>query len=230
MSRTGTPVKIPPEVAEAVSSSSRIAAIVLAAGLSQRMGRFKPLLPFGDRPLIAHVLDSVLAGASARPVVVVTGHHAELLEPVLAKYPVRAVRNPAYADGGMLSSIQAGLTTLSGQADAALIVLGDQPMVQPGTLSALISAWRDASPRPRIVLPTCGGRHGHPILLAAEGFADVLALPTFQSLRSYTNQQRERTLDVHVDDPSILHDLDTPDDYAVALRRWQDGNFTVRSA
>jgi molybdenum cofactor cytidylyltransferase len=130
----------------------------------------------------------------------------------------------------MLSSIQAGLIAINGQAEAALIVLGDQPMVQPGTISALVSAWRDASPRPRIILPTCGGRHGHPVLLDAEGFADVLALPTSDTLRSYTNRQRERTLEVHVDDPSILHDLDTPDDYAAALQRRQDGDFTVRSA
>ena len=210
--------------------SNRVAAIVLAAGLSRRMGRFKPLLPFGDRSLIAHVIESALAAESIHPVVVVTGHHAELLEPVLSNYPVRAIHNSAYAVADMLSSVQVGLAAVKSEVDAALIVLGDQPMVRPSTTAALVSAWQASSPRPRIVLPTCSGRHGHPILLAADGFDEILSLSTSHSLRSYTNLNRERTLEAQIDDPAILHDLDTPDDYADALRRRQDGDFTVRSA
>lgn len=210
--------------------SHRVAAIILAAGLSRRMGCPKPLLPFGDRSLIAHVIESVLAGSSAKSVIVVTGHHAELLEPVLSNYPVRAVHNPDYAVAGMLSSVQAGLIAVKGHVDAALIVLGDQPMVRPSTIASIVSTWDGQLPRPRIVMPSCAGQHGHPILISAEGFDEILSLPTSDCLRSYTTRHRDRTLEAHVDDPSILHDLDTPDDYAAALRRWQAGDLTVRSA
>src|SRR5688500_14764589 len=105
--------------------------------MSRRMGRFKPLLPFAGKPLLAHVIESVRIDASIAPVVAVTGHRAGALARILEKYSVRAAHNRAYASGGMLSSIQTGLAAVKGQADAVLIVLGDQPMVRPQTLQAL---------------------------------------------------------------------------------------------
>ena len=211
------------------SHESRIAAVVLAAGLSRRMGRVKLLLPFGDRPLLARVIESIVSGGGIYSIVVVTGHAAGQIAPILENYPVRPVHNPAYASGGMLSSIQTGLTALRSEADAVLIVLGDQPMVRPETISAMTSVWSRS--RPLVVLPTHGGKHGHPILLSAAGFDEILSLSTDQSLKTYTNRHIEQTLDLEVDDPATLLDLDTPDDYAAALGRWQTSQMdvTVRS-
>ena len=200
------------------------------------MGRFKPLLPFGGKPLLAHVIESVQFDTSIAPIVVVTGHNADALAAVLGIYSVHEAHNPAYAGGGMLSSIQTGLAAVKGQADAVLIALGDQPMVRRKTVRSVVSAWTER--RPRVVLPTHRGKHGHPILLSAEGIDEILALPAGEStLKTYTDRQVEHTLDWNIDDPAILYDLDTPDEYAAALTRWErertddphDPDISVRS-
>ena len=213
------------------SQDSRIAAVVLAAGLSRRMGRVKSLLPFGDKPLLARVVEGIVSAGGIDPIVVVTGYAAEQVAPVLENYPVRPVHNPAYASGGMLSSIQTGLAAVRRDADAVLIVLGDQPMVRAETINAITSAWSRSRPRPRVILPSHGGKHGHPILLSAAGIDEILSLSTEQSLKTYTNRHIEQTVESEVDDPAILLDLDTPDDYAAALGRWQSSQMdvTVRS-
>src|SRR5438128_1612854 len=149
------------------SPGSRIAAVVLAAGLSARMGRPKSLLPLGGKPLLAHVIEAIVSAGGIEPMVVVTGHAADDVEKILQSFSVHPVHNPAYASGGMLSSIQVGVAAVMGKADAFFVVLGDQPMVRPATLAAMTDAWRQN--RPRVLLPTHDGKHGHPILLAAEG-------------------------------------------------------------
>ena len=205
----------------------RIAAVVLAAGQSRRMGRFKPLLPLRGKPVLARVIENVLSAGGIGPLVIVTGHDVDRVSPIILNYPVRAVHNAAYASGGMLSSIQTGLATLKGEADAVFIVLGDQPMVRPQTLAATAAAWRCANPRPRIVLPTHAGKHGHPILLSADGIDEVLSLSTDQTLKAYTDRHVERTLELDIEDPAVLLDLDTPADYAAAIQWLRDPNKTI---
>jgi molybdenum cofactor cytidylyltransferase len=198
-------------------SGIRFAAVVLAAGQSRRMGRPKALLPLAGKPILAHVLDTLRAAGCIGPVIVVTGHQPQDLEPILRGRAVERVHNGNFERGGMLSSVQAGLAAVAGRAEAVFVVLGDQPLVRPRTLRTMASAY--AARRPRGVIPTCDGRRGHPVLLCAGGIDQILALPEGATLKTYTAGHNERMLELPVIDPAVLHDIDTPADYAAALAR-----------
>src|SRR5689334_20001935 len=120
-------------------SEARVAAIVLAAGLSSRFGSFKPLAKLKGRTLIERVLDTLMASKAVEPIVVVTGHRAAEL--LLRLHSVTVTYNPDYANGEMLSSIKVGLRALHRDIDAAVLALCDQPMVEPRTIAALAKAW-----------------------------------------------------------------------------------------
>ena len=158
------------------------AAIILAAGLSSRMGRFKLTLPWGDRTVIGQVV-ATLAAAGVDGIIVVTGHRSDEVVATLAGTNAHVVHNPDYAAGEMLSSIQAGVRALTdrrglkpppqagesrlksaGNAPAALLCLGDQPQMQVATVQAVLSAG-EADSWNRIVIPSHQMRAGHPILL-----------------------------------------------------------------
>jgi molybdenum cofactor cytidylyltransferase len=103
-----------------------IAAVILAAGMSTRMGRPKLSLPYGEHTVIEHIVATLLT-LPLREVVVVTGHEQSQVETLLSRWPVRTVHNPDYREGEMLSSLQAGLRSLAPVNHAALLVLGDMP-------------------------------------------------------------------------------------------------------
>lgn len=193
----------------------RIAAVVLAAGMSRRMGSPKALLTLGDKPVLIHVIDALVSAGGIDPIVVVTGHEPGPIGRILQPFPVHVVHNEAYASGEMLSSVKTGVWALvPARADAFFIALSDHPMVRPKTISALASAWEQS--RPRVLLPTFKQKHGHPILLSAAGAEEILALPADATLKTYTSRYAKHTLELSVDDPAILHDLDTPADYQAA--------------
>lgn len=195
----------------------RFGAIVLAAGLSSRMGQPKALLPFGDEFLLQHVVRTILATDAAGMVCVVTGHEREKISDSLRSFSVRLAHNASYASGGMLSSIQTGVIAVKDACDAFFIVLGDQPMVRPETINAMTRAW--PASKPRVMLPTYGGGHGHPILLSAQGSDEIISLPSDATLKTYTSRYADSTIEVRVDDPAILEDIDTPAEYDAAVRR-----------
>jgi molybdenum cofactor cytidylyltransferase len=204
-------------LADTTQPRPRIAVIILAAGRSRRMGRAKALLPLDGKPLLAHVIDTAVAAEELGPVVVVTGHEPGALEPILVPRSVRAVHNENFEQGGMLSSVQAGVAAVAGEADAAFVMLADQPLVRVATLRTMASAYR--ARRPRVIVPTYGGKRGHPVLMCGRGFVEILALTGDATLKTYTAAQAERTLELPADDAAVLDDLDTPADYADALRR-----------
>jgi CTP:molybdopterin cytidylyltransferase MocA len=200
------------------ASSPRIAAVVLAAGLSRRMGTPKALLPLGGKPLLVRVIETIVSAGGIERVVIVTGHAADQISEILRPFPVHPVHNAAYASGGMLSSVQTGVAAVSRNCDAFFIVLGDQPLVRPQTLTAMCDAWNET--RPRVLLPTHQGKHGHPILLSAEGTGEILSLSReHDTLKNYTSKFSERKLELEIDDPAVLSDIDTPAEYRAAVER-----------
>ena len=188
-----------------------IAGMVLAAGRSTRMGRLKPLLPWGQRTVIEQVVTTLL-GTSLSDVLVVTGHEHDALTAVLQAYPLRIVFNPDYAAGEMISSIQTGLRALGQTVEAVLIAVGDQPRIQAATIETVIAAWRHGPPE-RIIIPSYQMRRGHPICLPRAVWPAVLALSWQDSLRSLWQSLAGQIEHVTLDSPTILSDMDTPDDY-----------------
>ena len=211
--------------------SAQISAIILAAGESRRMGQPKLLLPWGKTTVLGQVITTFTA-AGIQDIVVVTGGAREQVEALAAelkkKYPVRTVYNPAYANGGMLSSIQTGLRDLTlpppslrdtspksegfggGRVGAALITLGDQPQVRAETIRHICAAFiQTESP---LVIPSFENRRGHPWLASHSLWPEILALPASTTPREFLNNYAGQIAYVEADE-SILQDLDTPEEY-----------------
>ncbi|WP_343392861.1 nucleotidyltransferase family protein [Candidatus Amarobacter glycogenicus] len=150
-------------------AATMIAGMVLAAGRSSRMGRLKPLLPWGQKTVIEQVVTTLLTAPLA-DLLVVTGYEHEALAAVLQGYPLRVVFNPDHAAGEMISSIQVGLRALGPTVNAALIAVGDQPRIQAGTIAAVMAAWRDGPPQ-RIIIPSYQMRRRASHLFTACGMA-----------------------------------------------------------
>jgi molybdenum cofactor cytidylyltransferase len=190
-----------------------ISAIILAAGASRRMGQPKMLLPWRDSTVLEHVI-SVFQNADLEEILVVTGGAREMVEDLLMDIPVRTVHNKEYETGEMLSSIQCGIRALTGRTNAVLIGLGDQPQVQEGTVKKVCKSFQDSGAN--IVLPSFQMRRGHPWLVAQPLWNELLMMEFPQSPRDFLNAHAADILYVDVDDPNILADLDTPEDY----RKW----------
>jgi len=182
----------------------RLAAVLLAAGASSRMGRAKPLLEWeGERFLDRQI---GLYAEFAAPVVVVLGHEAESIAAGLQRTEqAEFVLNPRPARG-MLSSLQCGLRALAGRAEGVLFLPVDSPGVRPATVAALAAAWRGSEAL--LVVPEQDGRRGHPVLADARVWPEFLALAAEATPREVVGRHRAETLRVPVDDASIHLDID----------------------
>ena len=190
-----------------------VAAIVLAAGQSRRMGTPKMVLPWGGSTVIGTVV-RVLQEAGLRDVLVITGGAEAELNRVLSGTAARLVHNEGYRLGGMISSVQTGLlAAMPGTAQAAMIALGDQPQIQVEVVRMLLDRWR-VQPSP-VLLPSYQMRRGHPWLLRRDLWPAVLALGQDETLRDFLQRHTDSITYLPVDTPSVLQDLDTPEDYAV---------------
>jgi len=213
-----------------------IAAIVLAAGKSERMGSPKALLQLRGRPFLEHILDAI-AKSSIGDAVIVLGHHKDEIKRALTSSPLplgegserkragegsstpgpqreRAsiVFNPNY-ELGMVTSIQAGIRALPPGVDGAMLFLVDHPLVDPQTIDALIKNLRPG----HIVLPTFQGRRGHPVLFSAALFDEILALPATQGANMIVRRDPTRITEVPLNDRGILVDIDTPEQFGKLL-------------
>jgi molybdenum cofactor cytidylyltransferase len=190
-------------------SSSRIAALILAAGASARMGRPKQLLDWGGKPLVRVAAEVALAAKLDPLLVVVGGAQAEVME-ALAGLPLRIIANPDYA-AGQSTSLRAGIAALGQSTDAVVVLLGDQPFVTAAIVERLIAEW-DSS-EAAIIAPTYAGQRGNPVLFGRAVFPELLAVPGDQGARAVLAADRSRVHLVAFDDPRPLADIDTPEDY-----------------
>lgn len=190
-----------------------IAAIILAAGESKRMGRPKMLLPWGNDTVLGQVISTYQA-AGIDEIVVVTGGAHILVSGIVKQYGARSVFNENFSNGEMLLSLQLGLQVLipdNDEVEAVLIGLGDQPQVEAGCVQLICETFQ--SQRARLIVPSFKMRRGHPWLVERTLWRELLEMKSPGSARDFLNKHADEIYYVEVTTPSILADLDTPEDY-----------------
>lgn len=186
---------------------ARIAAVVLAAGRSTRMGgRNKLLEPVDGEPMIRRVVRATLASRAA-PVVVVTGHEAERVREALAGLAIEIVYNAAHGEG-LGASVRAGVGALPGVVDGALFCLGDMPWVTAADLDRLIDAFAPAPGRD-LCVPVCDGRRGNPVLWGRRYFGELLSLGGDRGARALLERHAAAIRAVPAGE-GVLRDVDEP--------------------
>jgi molybdenum cofactor cytidylyltransferase len=188
----------------------RVAALVLAAGLSTRMGSPKLLLRWGDTTVLGRVLRTLRAAGITQSITI-TGSHQQAIAAVCHQEGSDTVHNPSYGDDEMLSSLQVGLRYLAPQYGAALIVLGDQPSMQAELVAAVLVAAEQS--HAHLVVPSYDKRRGHPWLIRSELWQELLALHQHQTPRDFLRQHAQLIHYVDWHDDSVLRDIDTPEEY-----------------
>ncbi|MEA2904725.1 MAG: molybdenum cofactor cytidylyltransferase [Alphaproteobacteria bacterium] len=194
---------------EPVVAPRRIAAVLLAAGRSTRMGGPNKLLAeIGGRPLVRIAAEEAL-GSRARPVIVVTGHERERIEAALAGLPVRLVHNADFASG-LGSSVRAGIAAVPADADGVVVCLGDMPQVNAPLIDRLIAAF-DPERGALAVMPTTEGRRGNPVLWSRRFFPELMAIEGDVGARHLITRYGEAVVEVPVSGKGALIDVDTPE-------------------
>lgn len=196
-----------------MTRTHQIGALILAAGYSRRMGTLKPLLPLGSKLVIEHILYTV-AEADIAQVTVILGYQAERIIPVLERYAVNWIINENFSTG-MYGSIQTGVRALAPELHGFLLWPGDLPLVRGETLVKLYSTFDEG--RKGIIYPCFQSHCGHPPLISASYIPAILAKEEPGGLKSLLARHPDDALEVECDDPGILFDLDTPEDYRQAL-------------
>jgi molybdenum cofactor cytidylyltransferase len=175
------------------------------------MGQPKMVLPWGETTVIGQVLQ-VLSQADLAEIAVVAGSAMPQIETALNDQPARIVFNPHYVEDEMAYSLQVGLATLSESIEAALVALGDQPQIEAQVVRSVISTYLET--KAGLVVPSYKMRRGHPWIIARSLWPAVFALRRGDTLRDLMNAYAGQIVYLNVDTPSILKDLDTPEDYA----------------
>jgi len=191
----------------------RLAAVVLAAGLSSRMGQFKPLLPLSGGTVLSHALN---AFAGLAPAIVICGNRAEELAPEVRALGARPVLNPDF-ETGMFSSVLAGVAALPPDVEAFFVLPVDVPLVRPSTPRLLAEDW--AAHRVPVTYARFCGERGHPPLLDASLVQPIMQHPGKDGLRGLLAGFEAEARDVDVADRGVLFDLDRPEDYQQARER-----------
>ena len=187
---------------------NHVAAILLAAGQSRRMGAFKPLLPFGNKTVIEYCIDYLQEGG-VETVVVVLGHRGDEIRKRLAGCQVIFAVNPD-PNSEMGASIAAGVRDLPRVCQATLIALCDHPAVPATVVAKLIETWQEGA---RLVIPTWEHRGGHPVLVDLSFKPELLTLSSHGGLRALFETHKNTLQRLPVDSPYVARDMDTWDDY-----------------
>ena len=198
-----------PRAEKEPQKSRRVAAVVLAAGRSTRMGAVNKLIAeIGGKPLVRIAAEQALA-SHASPVIVVTGHEREKVEAALEGLPVRIVHNPDFAEG-LGASLRTGIAAVPAEADGAIVCLGDMPQVDAGLIDKLIEAF-DPEKGALVVTPSIDGRRGNPVVWSRRFFPDLMAVQGDIGARNLIGSYAEAVVEVPVTGEGALIDVDTPE-------------------
>ncbi|MGB7257507.1 MAG: nucleotidyltransferase family protein, partial [Pseudolabrys sp.] len=201
-----------PRTEPAPEKGRRIAAVVLAAGRSTRMGAINKLIAeIGGKPLVRIAAEQALA-SHASPVIVVTGHQKEKVEAALKSLNVRFVHNPDYAEG-LGTSLKAGIAAVPENADGAIVCLGDMPQVDAALIDRLLATF-DPERGALIVVPTIDGRRGNPVVWARRFFHELMGIGGDIGARHLIGSYAEAVAEVPVSGGAALTDVDTPESFS----------------
>jgi molybdenum cofactor cytidylyltransferase len=215
-----------------MSTRSTTAAIILAAGSSSRMkdGQHKLLLPLGGRPVLIHVIETVLS-SRARPIILVLGHQADQVRLQIGAYSrhqdITLIENPDYRQG-MSTSLHMGLRALTDMKNnrqnpdvptSTVILLGDQPLITASIIDRLIAA-REATGK-AIVVPLYHGKRGNPVLLAANLFPELMEVTGDEGGRSVIMRHPQAVATVEMSEATASYDIDTWEAYQQVVEEWQ---------
>jgi molybdenum cofactor cytidylyltransferase len=190
---------------------AKIGAIVLAAGISKRMGRQKLLLPWKGKVILEHIIDTIKS-TEITPIVIVTGRKYKSFERIFSKSNVLNVTNPNFSNGSMLESFQYGLSVFNEiPVDAILLFLGDQPSIQPKIIRVITEEYSKS--RANLVVPSYQHHRGHPWLIDRSLWNTVLELREPENLRNFLELNHQKIKYIAINSPEILRDIDTPDQY-----------------
>ncbi|HEY7066082.1 MAG TPA: nucleotidyltransferase family protein [Chloroflexota bacterium] len=204
-------------------NESCVAGVLLAAGMSTRLGQPKQLLAWRGRTLLRHAAGEGLAAGLDRLVVVI-GAEAEAMRRELAGLPVVVVENARYAEG-QSTSLRAGLAALPPGVDAAVMLLVDMPGVNAAAIRALVAAW-EASGAP-IVRPTYQGRPGNPVLFAAPLLPELARAQGDEGGRAVLRAHAGEVLHLPTDNPGVVQDIDTWEAYNALAEGRADPSATT---
>ena len=188
-----------------------IAAVVLSAGESSRMGQPKALLPIEGETFIGRIVAS-LKQTQVGKIIVVLGHNADQLAAAIGPLPVEILINPNY-QRGQLSSLQVAVRNLLADADCdgMLVHLVDHPYIDASLVDRMIRQFYES--KKDIVVPRCRGKRGHPVLFSRRLFDELLDAPIDQGAKAVVNAHRDETLEMETDEEGITVDIDTPELY-----------------
>jgi len=195
-----------------------VSTVVLAAGMSTRMGRNKLLLNFRDKPLVVHAVDTLLA-SKVGEIIVVLGHESEKVWDPLETYAsqvsdgaeasrVRLVKNPDYQDG-LSTSVRTGVQAVSAEAGAIMIYLADQPLIEPGDVDRIIAAFAAAKAENKaIVVPFFKGERGNPVVLDATLRDSILGIVGDVGCKGVIKRYPEQVYAIEMENDHVVRDVD----------------------
>jgi len=192
--------------------ANKVAAVVLAAGLSTRMGQPKLLLDWDGKTVIQTVLET-LHNAGIERIYTVVGANREAVQECIysLSFPVETIFNPNYSNGEMTDSIKVGIQSVPLNAEAVLIVLGDQPQMMAEVIRGVLNAYQKTGSK--IIVPSYQFRRGHPWLIDRSLWGELENLNPSYTLRDFLRKHQDEIHYFEVDTPTVLQDLDTPQDY-----------------
>lgn len=194
-----------------------LAALIPAAGLSSRMGRYKPLLPLGRTTMIGTVI-GLFKTAGIREIIVVTGHNHDRLAPVVEAVGARPLFNPDYISG-MFSSIRAGVASLPSGIEGFFLLPADIPAIRSSTIGVIRKKFEEA--KGALIVPAFKGKTGHPPLIPARLIPAITGADPDTNLRQILFSDQSQIIQLPVHDRGILMDADTPEGYAQVKQKYE---------
>lgn len=192
-------------------------AIILAAGESKRMGFPKMLLPFQGRTMVENVIASV-TGSKVDKIMVVLGAEKDYIVKLIGKLPVRYCYNENYKKG-MLSSVNCGFRNIPSDFQAVLVFQGDQPLINQTSINIVIDSYMASEKG--LVIPVYEGKRGHPLLIDRKYLDEIEKLSPARGLRSLAEKFCDDVLEVDTNDPGIIRDFDTFEQYKKGINQIQ---------